>query len=211
MLNLIKKDILIVKKMTSIILGLTFIIPMFFNFVAEEVALPFALANTSMTMILGIMLFASIYEEEEKFPKSKSLITTIGYSRQIQILERYILAIVVFVFITLVVTLESTVLPNLNTISVKGLAISFFVFSVIYGLFFSLTTKYGIRAGRYINMFIILLVSLGPVIVQKLNVDLSKIKNINGTALIIFCFSIGALFYLGTYFVSCKAYESKDL
>ena len=84
MLNLMKKDFLIVKKMAFIVLGLSLVIPVFFNFVTEGPALPFALINTSMTIILGVMLFASIFEEEEKFPKSKSLITTIGYTRRQQ-------------------------------------------------------------------------------------------------------------------------------
>lgn len=70
MLNLIKKDYLIVKKVWFGVMFVALLIPFFLSFVGGDIIIPAWLTLASMSTLLALMLVSSIDEEEEKYPES---------------------------------------------------------------------------------------------------------------------------------------------
>ncbi len=213
MFNLIKKDFLIVKKMWIIVMALAFMIPIFISFIGENVVLPSGLIISIVSILLGTMLLSSIFEEEEKYPKASALITTIGYSRKIQIGSRYILGIGIFLWCFLGYLLESFFIKSLDNITVLDFVLALFSFGIIVSLYLSLTIKYGIKLSRYVVMGVILLISLGPAITSRLNIhiDLSILKGLNENVLIAILLMGTVIIYMVSLKVSLFSYSTKEL
>lgn len=126
-----------------------------------------------MSTLIALILFSSIDEEEEKYPKAAALITTIGYSKNIQVIQRYILMMMIFFYATIVYAIESSFITGLGNLTIINFVISLFGFTIIASLYLSLTTLLGVRAGRYIVMFVIVLISIGPTMISKLKIKIN--------------------------------------
>lgn len=213
MLNLIKKDYLIVKKVWLGVMLVALIIPVFLSFAGGDIIIPAWLTLAAMSPLLALMLVSSIDEEEEKYPKAKSLITTIGYSRKVQMIKRYVLMMLVFLYTIGIYAVESLFITGLGKLTITSFAISFLVFTIIVALYLSMTTLFGVRAGRYIVMFVITLISVGPAIISKLNIkiNLDFVYELNQSILI----SSMILFAIMVYFIALKvsinSYNNKEL
>lgn len=213
MLNLIKKDYLIVKKVWLGVMLVALIIPVFLSFAGGDIIIPAWLTLATMSTLLALILFSSIDEEEEKYPKAKSLITTIGYSRKVQMIKRYVLMMLVFLYTIGIYAVESLFITGLGKLTITSFAISFLVFTIIVALYLSMTTLFGVRAGRYIVMFVITLISVGPAIISKLNIkiNLDFVYELHQSILI----SSMILFAIMVYFIALKvsinSYNNKEL
>lgn len=213
MLNFIKKDYLIVKKVWLGVMLVALIIPVFLSFAGGDIIIPAWLTLATMSTLLALILFSSIDEEEEKYPKAKSLITTIGYSRKVQMIKRYVLMMLVFFYTIGIYAVESLFITGLGKLTITSFAISFLVFTIIVALYLSMTTLFGVRAGRYIVMFVITLISVGPAIISKLNIkiNLDFVYELNQSILI----SSMILFAIMVYFIALKvsinSYNNKEL
>ncbi len=199
--------------MWVIVMTLAFMIPIFISFVGENVVLPSVIILSIVSNLLVTMLFSSIFEEEEKYPKASALITTIGYSRKIQIGSRYLLGIGIFLWCFLAYLLESYFIKLLGSVTVLDFVFSLFSFSILVSLYLSLTIKYGIKLSRYIVMGVILLISLGPTIISRLNihVDLSILKDLNEDILIAVLLMATVIIYMVSLKVSLLSYSTKEL
>lgn len=213
MLNLLKKDFLITKKISTIIIILAVIIPIFISFFSDGQVIPSFLIILMVSNLLGMMLLSNIYEVEEKYSKALALITTIGYSRKIQIIEKYLLVILMFLYCFIVYLIESFFIKELGNVSIQDFTFSFFCFALVSSIYLSLTIKYGLKFGRYIVMLIILLISLGPAIFSNLNIsiDLSFFQNINKTIFVLILFIMTIVIYGISYKISLSAYMKKEL
>lgn len=213
MFNLIKKDYLIVKKVWLGTMVIAVLIPAFLSSVAGDMNIPAGITLTVMSTLLAVILFSSIDEEEEKYPKAAALMSTIGYSREIQVIKRFVLMLIVFLYSAIVYFVESLLITELGGITIMSLAISILVFTIIASLYLALTTLLGLRAGRYIVMFVILLISLGPTIISKLNVKIhiSFIDVPDYRVLSIIMIALSGIIYFSALKISIKAYNKKEL
>ena len=213
MLNLIKKDYLIVKKIWLGVMFIALLIPAFLSFAGDDIIIPAWLTLTTMSTLIALILFSSIDEEEEKYPKAAALITTIGYSRNVQVVKRYILMMMVFLYTTLVYAVESFFITSLGNLTILSFVISLLVFTIIASLYLSLTTLFGVRAGRYIVMFVIVLISIGPTIVSKLNIkiNIDFLYELNHSILIVAMITFALLIYFIALKVSVISYNNKEL
>lgn len=213
MLNLIKKDYLIVKKVWLGAMLVALIIPAFLSFAGGNIIIPAWLTLATMSTLLALILFSSIDEEEEKYPKAKALITTIGYSRKIQVIKRYVLMMLVFLYAIGVYVIESLFITGLGKLTITSFAISFLVFTIIAALYLSITTLFGVRAGRYIVMFVIALISLGPTIISTLNIkiNIDFVYKLNQNILIASIITFAILAYFIALKVSINSYNNKEL
>lgn len=213
MFNLIKKDYLIVKKIWIGVMIVAVLIPVFLSFAGGGITIPSILTLTIMSILLAIILFSSIDEEEEKYPKAAALITTIGYSRNIQVIKRYVLIMIVYLYSTIIYIIESLFITELENITLFSFIFSIFCFTIIASLYLSLTTLFGVKAGRYIVMFVIVLISIGPIILSRLNVNInfSFIKSLNESILIALLLGITATVYGLSLRISINSYSKKEL
>lgn len=213
MLNLMRKDFLIAKKMWIIVLILYWIVPIFLGYMSDDRTLPASITLSVISILLGMMMLSSVIEEEEKYPKVAALITTIGYKRSTQVISRYVLALLLYIYCLIVYAIESQFVANLLAISPLDFAISFFGFTFMMSLYLAIVLKYGVRAGRYIMALVILMTSLGPTLIVKLGFrpDISFLMNLGETALISLFIALGLLFYLISLTTGMRIYKAKEL
>ena len=163
--------------------------------------------------LLGLMLLTNIYEEEARFPKAAAFMVAIGYPRKAQMMARYFLAIAVFLCCMLIYWGETFLVQNLLTPTTIDIIAAFFAFSVFMSLFLFTTTKYGLKAGKYILFSLILLVSLGPTFLVRLPISInwdfflqfSKMQW--SVALLVLAVLMIAL----SFMAAVQAYEQKEL
>lgn len=209
MFALIKKDILIAKKMWLVVMLLTLLIPLFIRFTGGDIAIPSGVVLSMMSILLSMMIFTSIDQEEDKYPKAKALLTTVGYSRKLQIMHRYILMAVFFLFCALVIFVESLLVTGLAPVTFMDLSLAAFAFAFVSSLYLALTTTLGTRASQ----FVIFAISMGPVLISKfeIKIDLSFFQRIH-PALLATGFLIAAVFVVSlSLIISLAAYRKKDL
>lgn len=209
MLALIKKDILIAKKMWLVVMLLTLLIPLFIRFTGGDITIPSGVVLSMMSILLSMMIFTSIDQEEDKYPKAKALLTTVGYSRKLQIMHRYILMAVFFLFCALVIFVESLLVTGLAPVTFMDLSLAAFAFAFVSSLYLALTTTLGTRASQ----FVIFAISMGPVLISKfeIKIDLSFFQRIH-PALLATGFLIAAVFVVSlSLIISLQAYRKKDL
>lgn len=214
MLNLIKKDFLIAKKVWIFVLLGVIVVPLFLTFVGSDVRIPSGLALSITSILLAMILFSSLDEEEEKYPKASALMSTIGYSRTVQILKRYVLMLLFYLYCALIYFIESGFMQGLGELTLSQLIFSFFSFVLISSIYLALTTALGVRAGRYVVMFVVLLISLGPVIISKLNIQLrlSDLRVLLNESSLLFALAVlSFILYLLSLKISLRAYKKKEL
>ncbi|MDD7593507.1 MAG: ABC-2 transporter permease [Peptoniphilaceae bacterium] len=173
MISLIQKDFLIAKRMTLSVAMLAVALPLFLTWVGGDIVLPASVVLAMMSILLTMMLMTTIDQEEEKYPKARALLTTVGYRRATHVLHRYVLVTLAFLYCTLVYTVESLVVTTLALPTALDLAFAAFSFFLMASLYLALVTKFGARAGQYIMMAVILAISLGPVILSTFHVKLN--------------------------------------
>ena len=91
--------------------------------------------------------------------------------------------------------------------------ISLFGFTTIASLYLSFTTLLGVRAGRYIVMFVIVLISIGPTVISKLkvNINIDFLYSLNRNILIVTMLALILLIYFTALKISINSYNKKDL
>lgn len=209
MFALIKKDILIAKKMWLVVMLLTLLIPLFIRFTGGDIAIPSGVVLSMMSILLSMMIFTSIDQEEDKYPKAKALLTTVGYSRKLQILHRYILMAVFFLFCALVIFVESLLVTGLAPVTFMDLSLAAFAFAFVSSLYLALTTTLGTRASQ----FVIFAISMGPVLISKfeIKIDLSFFQRIHPAVLATGFLSAAVFVASLSLIISLQAYRKKDL
>lgn len=101
--------------------------------------------------------------------------------------------VIMFVYCTGVYFLETVLIKGLGAITPLGLLISAFSSCAVLSFYISLTTKYGVRVGRYVVMAVVFSISLGPTLLSKLNIklNLTPFQSLNET-------TVWAILALGT-------------
>ena len=121
--------------------------------------------------------------------------------------------IMVFFYSAFIYFIESFFITELGNITIMNFVTSIFVFIIIASLYLLLTTLFGVRAGRYIVMSVIVLISLGPTIISKLRIKINFdfLKNLNDSLLIIILLISTLLIYLISLKISIISYSNKEL
>lgn len=213
MLNLLKKDFLIAKKVWIIVMLVAVIFPGFICLASGGKEIPSGLVLSVETIVIAVTLFSGIDEEEEKYPKATALITAVGYSRRLLVVKRYLLMYLVYGYCLCVYFVESLALAQLEPINAMGIVVSIFVFTLIASIYLGLTSRLGVRAGRYLVMLVVVMISLGPTIIAtlKIKIQLDFIANMSRNSLIASMVVVSILAFTISIMSSLKAYQTKEL
>lgn len=213
MLHLIKKDFLLVRRVGIILLLLAFATPLFLRFAAGNMPLPSGLSIASVSIILSLTLFNGVFQEEEKFPKASALLTTVGYSRGQQVAGRFVLSLLFFAYCVLAYSLLSIAIAGFAPITGMDLAAALSAYAALTSLHLLLTYLFGVRASQYLTMAVIMLVSLGPTILARLDirVDLSFLQSVPSQMTAALLLMVGIAAYLCSYLLSVRSFQRKEL
>lgn len=119
----------------------------------------------------------------------------------------------IYFYCLCVYTVESLMFPKIVVATIYDIVISIFVFTLIASLYLVLTTKFGVKAGRYVVMAVILLISVGPTVLGvfdvKINFDFMRSVNEMALMLILGIFSL--IMCMMSLIASIKIYSVKEL
>lgn len=212
MLNLIKKDILVVKKLTSYIMLIIIAIPIFIKVIAPSVPGMVSFVYMVVTSVL-VMVF-SISAEEEKYPKATSLLCAVPYSRRDFIIAKYLLFIVIFVYCLVVITLINVFLNRGTFLSLNEILIGMLLGEIVFCVYLPVSIKYGMAKARIIFVAVILITAVGPTLVTsvlKISIDFSFVNSISNSILPLMLGAACIIVYIVSFICSNAIFANKEL
>ena len=142
--NLIKKDILIVKKYVLIMLVAAVLIPPFMLWRAPEYTGVLGFMLSVIFCVFMLLQYVSL--KECQFPKAATLLCATPFSRNMIVLSKYIFCIAVFIACCIIYAIETLVIPGLGTVDMTLFLLMFLVTSVFIGVY--LPVQYKLEIGR---------------------------------------------------------------
>ena len=137
--NLIKKDILIVKKYVLIMLVAAVLIPPFMLWRAPEYTGVLGFMLSVIFCVFMLLQYVSL--KEYQFPKAATLLCATPFSRNMIVLSKYIFCIAVFIACCIIYAIETLVIPGLGTVDMTLFLLMFLVTSVFIGVYLPVQYK----------------------------------------------------------------------
>lgn len=168
--NLIKKDILIVKKYVLIMLVAAVLIPPFMLWSAPEYTGVLGFMLSVIFCVFMLLQYVSL--KEYQFPKAATLLCATPFSRNMIVLSKYIFCIAIFVFCCIIYAIETLVIPGLGTVDMTLFLLMLLVTSVFIGVYLPVQYKLGYEKTKFAFVAVIM---ASPCILPQL----MKMDNVN--------------------------------
>ncbi|MDK2865814.1 MAG: type transport system permease protein [Clostridiales bacterium] len=165
MLSLIRKDFLIVKKLTFISMAIITLVPVFITLVAPTV--PGLFSFLYMLIFGTLMLSQAISQEEARYPKAVSLLCAAPYSRGACVISKYFVFIATFVYCYVIDTLVKLLINPNAILSITAVLFVLFIGVIIFGIYMPVEYKFGAVKARYMFSTVIILFSMGPSMISN--------------------------------------------
>lgn len=210
LLNLIKKDCLIIKKYLILMLGIALIIPLFMYWRMPSL-LGFCTLLLS-TIIVELMLTQSVSLVETKYPKATALLCSAPYPRQLLVVGKYIFTLFIFAYCCIVYSIEACLVPNMKQISVLDIMIAYLVVATIYGIYSPFQYKYGYEKTKYFFVIVIMVTPfILPAVIKHIPAFDLKYLSLSTLAFSIALFIISTIISLISLKASINIFRTKEL
>lgn len=168
--NLIKKDILIVKKYVLIMFAAAVLISPFMLWRAPEYTGILGFMLSVIFCVLMLLQYVSL--KEYQFPKAATLLCATPFSRKMMVLSKYIFCIAVYIACCVIYAIETLLIPALGTVNVTMFFLMLFVTSLFIGVYLPLQYKIGYEKTKFAFVVVIM---ASPFILPQL----MKMENVN--------------------------------
>ncbi|MBS7525708.1 ABC-2 transporter permease [Fusibacter paucivorans] len=165
MLSLIRKDFLIVKKLTFITMALIVLVPIFISFIAPEI--PGIFTFLYMLIFGTLMLSQAISQEEARYPKAISLLCAAPYSRSACVASKYFVFIATFAYCYLVDTLVKLLINPSAVLGMTSVLFVLLIGVIIFGIYMPIEYQFGAVKARFMFSTVIILFSMGPSMISN--------------------------------------------
>ena len=147
LIQLVKKDFLIVKKYVLIMFAVCVIFPLFLIWRSPEYAgiLGFVL----ITIFSIFMLLQYVSLKETQYPKASTLLCALPFPRKDIVLAKYIFCITIYFACCLIFGIETLLIPGLGTSGIALFILMFFVTSVFIGIYLPIQYKLGYEKTKF--------------------------------------------------------------
>ena len=211
LLQLVKKDFLIVKKYVLLMIAVCVVFPLFLIWRSPEYAgiLGFVL----ITIFSIFMLLQYVSLKETQYPKASTLLCALPFSRKDIVLSKYIFCILIYFACSLIFSLETLLFPQLRNVGYELPALSFLVISVVLGIYLPVQYKLGYEKTK---MFFVVLIMASPFLFAKsLEIETNFIAEFlserNPIALLAACLIISMVILIISSVISTGIYKKADL
>lgn len=168
--NLIKKDILIVKKYVLIMFVAAILIPPFMLWRAPEYT---GILGFMLSVIFCVfMLLQYVSLKEYQFPKAATLLCATPFSRKMMVLSKYIFCMAIYISCCSIYAIETLVIPGLGTVNISLFLLMFFITSIFIGIYLPVQYKLGYERTKFVFVIVIM---ASPVILAQL----MKMESVN--------------------------------
>lgn len=146
--NLLKKDVLIIKKYVLIMLAAAIIIPPFILWRVPEFTGKLGFILSEIFCVLMLVQYVSLKEYQS--PKAATLLCTTPFSRKMMVLSRYIFCIAVYAACCIIYAVETLIIPGLGTADTMMYFLMFFVIAVFISIYLPIQYKLGYEKTRFV-------------------------------------------------------------
>jgi len=215
LLNLVKKDSLLVKKYLILMFIAAIALPVFIKmktgFLTDGGVLAFFLS----TLFIQFLIFNSVSMIEYKY-KGSALLCATPYRRNALVLSKYLFLFLIFIGCCILYTATALLIPKqLDLLSFSDLGSSFLILSVIFSVMIPVQYRFGFEKAKFIFFFSIFITPfIAPVIVEYVQSHNIRFQMVPPTSPIIqpllsvlLALAIGA----GSVLTSVRIYEKQNL
>ncbi|MDZ5609404.1 ABC-2 transporter permease [Bacillus pseudomycoides] len=158
LINLVKKDLMLVKKSFFVLLIFAAIAPIYLS--SQLKFNDGGLVSFLLTVILvEYILFGTISRSEDTYKGAAYLCAT-PYTRNTFVKAKYLFIFVIFICIAIIRILTSIIIPSgIEKLSLHALGITFLILSILFGTLIPVQFKFGYDKTKLISFFIIFFIS----------------------------------------------------
>ncbi|MEH7787677.1 MULTISPECIES: ABC-2 transporter permease [Bacillus cereus group] len=214
LINLVVKDIMLVKKYFSILLVFAAIAPIYLSTqlkLNDGGLIAFLLTVVFMEHIL----FGTISKFEDQY-KGATLLCATPYTRSAFVKAKYLFLLVVFLCASIIRMITSIIIPSgIENLSINALGITFLVVSILFGILLPFQFKFGFDKTRMISFIVVFLTPfVAPTLIKEI-----QLSHLNFTLPLPFpsiimawmpCL-ISIVISIISMIISLKIYAKKDL
>jgi ABC-2 type transport system permease protein len=210
LLNLIKKDILIVKKYVLIMLVAAVLIPPFMLWRAPEYTGVLGFMLSVIFCVFMLLQYVSL--KEYQFPKAATLLCATPFSRKMIVLSKYIFCISIYVACCIIYAIETLVVPGLGTVDVTLFLLMFLVTSVFIGIYLPVQYKLGYEKTKFAFVVVIMASPfILPTLMKMENVNLNFLSMFSPLIVYTSVLLFSLIFLIVSVILSIKIYSGADL
>ncbi|PDY35642.1 ABC transporter permease [Bacillus wiedmannii] len=214
LINLVVKDIMLVKKYFSILLVFAAIAPIYLS--TQLKLNDGGLIGFLLTVVfMEHILFGTISKFEDQY-KGATLLCATPYTRTAFVKAKYLFLLVVFLCASIIRMITSIIIPSgIENLSINALGITFLVVSILFGILLPFQFKFGFDKTRMISFIVVFLTPfVAPTLIKEI-----QLSHLNFTLPLPFpsiimawmpCL-ISIVISIISMIISLKIYAKKDL
>ncbi|BCA37059.1 MULTISPECIES: ABC-2 transporter permease [Bacillus] len=214
LINLVVKDIMLVKKYFSILLIFAAIAPIYLS--TQLKLNDGGLIGFLLTVVfMEHILFGTISKFEDQY-KGAALLCATPYTRSAFVKAKYLFLLVVFLCASIIRMIISIIIPSgIENLSINALGITFLVVSILFGILLPFQFKFGFDKTRMISFIVVFLTPfVAPTLIKEI-----QLSHLNFTLPLPFpsiimawmpCL-ISIVISIISMIISLKIYAKKDL
>lgn len=213
-LQLVKKDFLIAKKMIFITMAVISAVPLFFLWGASELAPWNGFPFLYMVIFSELIIIQTLSQLEGKNPKAEALLCAAPYSRSTFAAAKYTLFLLIFACCYFIYTIEIVLFNPAGLLNFLDVLVVLFLAVLIFCIYLPLEFKYGFIKIRFFYMMIVIMLTIGPsmfaTLFSNFNVDLAAFASIPSFVLCLALAAASIVIFGISLAISIRIYEKKE-
>lgn len=207
--NLIKKDIIVIKKYILLLLIFSTATPILYSIFSVDISNK--LIYTVVCIYTSAMTLQYLSLNEYKYTKANKILLVTSYKKRDIIISKYIVLFLMSVISTLIYVTESIFYNSLEKLRFEDITITFSIILLFISITIPFEYKYGYEKTKYIFMIIILIV---PIALGYIGKYVGEMSNFISSKVLINIIPILIIVIIITFisiFISIKTYNSQDI
>ncbi|NLI53280.1 MAG: ABC-2 transporter permease [Clostridiales bacterium] len=169
--QLVKKDLLLIKRYVVVTMLLLVAIPLFIMRTAPS--LPGMLSFLYMVALGELMLLQALSQTEAKSPRAVALLCAAPYSRNTVVQAKYLFFFLTFAYCYVAYTLMTLDANTGALLDVMSVFIVLLCSITIFAIYLPVEFRYGLVKAKFIFMIAVFAFSLGPILISSLFSNIS--------------------------------------
>lgn len=209
LLQLVKKDFLIIKKYVLLMAAVCILFPVFLLWRIPEFAGLLGFVLVTVFSILMLLQYVSL--KETQYPKASTLLCALPFSRKNIVLSRYIFCIVIYFACCLIFGIEALLFPTLQSVGCRVPIVLFLLVSLCLSIYLPIQYKVGYEKTKLFFTVLIMATPVGFAQLMKKGINLNFLSNISSARLLFGSLIISALLLIISSILSIKIYRKTEL
>lgn len=204
---LLKKDFLIIKKYLLFMIIIVIALPIVLATQSSEAsAFTSTMAFTFEVIYAEFLISRYLAMKEYQYPKAASFLSTLPYTRGMQIVSKYLLYLIIFAFCCIAYWIDTLFVSNLAGINLNLIIPILFMTSILYSIYMPVQYVFGYEKSKLVFMFLLIAF---PLLISRTNAANILVILSRMSYPIMLIVAIGALFL--SLMVSINIFNQKEL